>query len=321
MQIRSFEDFSKAVGVSRLGARAIFGGRFLVMTLEELGEILHVQNAAMKRHGLNLQLGVFQQVCRVFHAAPMNVGGNGVTGLLFEPRGKIAEADALIACTRGGRKIGGEIGIDGQNDSLHDGGILLDGVLADGAAIGAKQVHHEGGAFRNGAQALDPACKLRGDLVQLKGMNPTLLCRLSQKCVHDDAVVFGVSKGIGVALFKKAYRKGGAEAALLVRMSERHGTDHLVFKGVATLQCLDVDQGVVARLEPLHRSAHGLVGAIGPIGDVERAERCTAPDALAQGMKHGQKWAILRENGKTGIVFEQISLLLRGDAALLANVE
>ena len=52
--------------------------------LEYLAKILHIHNAAMLRHGLDLQPGGFQQVLGKIHPLGVNIICQGLSGFLFE---------------------------------------------------------------------------------------------------------------------------------------------------------------------------------------------------------------------------------------------
>ena len=67
--------------------------RFAGGLLEEFGEILRVQNAAMRRYGLHLQIGRTQELSRRFHAFFAYVGGESLSRFLFEHGGQIPCAD------------------------------------------------------------------------------------------------------------------------------------------------------------------------------------------------------------------------------------
>ena len=72
---------------------AVAGGGDAKGLFEDLGEIVHVQNAHFLGHGGNGMAAVLQQLCSPVDPLGVDIVDEGGAGLLFEQRRQVGRAD------------------------------------------------------------------------------------------------------------------------------------------------------------------------------------------------------------------------------------
>ena len=93
--------FLKTLGRKRRGLLScvsVFCGGHAGKLFKQTAEIVYIQNTAMLRDGLDLQIGGFEQVFCMMDTAGVYVGGEGLPTFFFKQSRKVAGADVIALC-------------------------------------------------------------------------------------------------------------------------------------------------------------------------------------------------------------------------------